>query len=852
MADETCKIVVAGDICIDWLQFSVPGEVASEKEPSATPNWRLYSGTRMVARPGGAMLLARMISEATQLPVATHQLSDIETIPPKNTIHSNIYLDRFPYSATSGNKNDQRFRVQQMLGFTGPVNGNPDLQPVVQDNPDAEFVVLDDAGNGFRDADEIWPQSVKAEGKQPIVIYKMSRPIVRSRLWQKIHKQRAERIVVVVSADDLRAEGVNISRRLSWERTAKDFVWQLACNPKLKALARCHHLILRFGIDGAIYTHLDGNAVKSQLYYDPMMVEDGFSEDCPGQMLGFNSAFVAAITAKIVATGLKEIGEGVKKGILCSRRLFRLGFGQRPDEIDYPCVEIFSSSDSDTKIASILIPSPVTPEPADPHFWSILKEPQRGMVEEMAYDIVKLGDADVMQGVPVGRFGHLKTVDRAEIESFRSINNLIHEYLSTTATKRPLSIAVFGPPGSGKSFGVTQVAETVAPGCIKTIEFNIAQFQSPDDLVKALHKVRDIVLEGNIPLVFFDEFDSEYKSKLGWLKYFLAPMQDGKFKDGETIHPIGRSIFVFAGGTSRSHEEFCCGRKDDPRIEDYPTMFIEAKGPDFVSRLRGYVNIMGVNPYGEDDDLFMIRRAIILRSMIERLASQLVENGTGRVGIDPGVLRALIKISKYEHGARSMEAILDMSLLAGRDRFEQASLPSAEQLKLHVDADMFSRLVVRDVLFGSAREQLAQAIHEQYLKDQEGEKSPDDAAMQPWEKLDDVYKESNRQQADQIPEKLRTVQCGFVPLVGDDAEAFVFTKDEVEHLAEMEHDRWVVERKLDGWILGPKRDKKNKISPYLVDWEELEDKIKQYDRDAIINIPKIMARAGFQIYRLGQ
>ena len=42
----------------------------------------------------------------------------------------------------------------------------------------------------------------------------------------------------------------------------------------------------------------------------------------------------------------------------------------------------------------------------------------------------------------------------------------------------------------------------------------------------------------------------------GWLRYFLAPMQDGKFLQGEMAHPIGKAIFVFAGGTSWTLDNF--------------------------------------------------------------------------------------------------------------------------------------------------------------------------------------------------------------------------------------------------------------------------------------------------------
>ena len=120
-------------------------------------------------------------------------------------------------------------------------------------------------------------------------------------------------------------------------------------------------------------------------------------------------------------------------------------------------------------------------------------------------------------------------------------------------------------------------------------EFNLSQFASPDDLLSALHQVRDIGLSGKIPLIFWDEFDAAFSgAALGWLRYFLAPMQDGRFQEGQLIHPIGRSIFVFAGGTATSMADFGQGLSADD--------FRAVKGPDFVSRLKGFVNILGPNP----------------------------------------------------------------------------------------------------------------------------------------------------------------------------------------------------------------------------------------------------------------
>jgi hypothetical protein len=100
--------------------------------------------------------------------------------------------------------------------------------------------------------------------------------------------------------------------------------------------------------------------------------------------------------------------------------------------------------------------------------------------------------------------GHLGP--RQEIESLRSIRSLVGEYVSQPRPKRPLSIAVFGPPGSGKSFGITQLALALRPGEIEPKEFNLSQLGSTDELLSALHQVRDIGLGGKIPLVFWDEF----------------------------------------------------------------------------------------------------------------------------------------------------------------------------------------------------------------------------------------------------------------------------------------------------------------------------------------------------------
>ena len=216
------------------------------------------------------------------------------------------------------------------------------------------------------------------------------------------------------------------------------------------------------------------------------------------------------------------------------------------------------------------------------------------------------------------------------------------------------------------------------------LEFNLSQFEGMDAFCAAFQRVRDCAVDGSLPLVFWDEFDSAREGReLGWLAPFLAPMQDGTFMEGSLVRPIGRAVFVFAGGTHATMESF------KSRAVEIPG----AKATDFLSRLRGYIDILGPNQSGPADNSFFVRRALLLRQILQRRAPLLFEDG--RVRIDPGIANAFLSVERYVHGSRSMESIVDMSVLSGRSNYSRASLPAAHQLSLHVDADEFLTLVER-------------------------------------------------------------------------------------------------------------------------------------------------------------
>jgi hypothetical protein len=897
------EIIVAGDITIDWFQWVTKYD-KKNFEFETLPNWAFYPGTRMKAEKGGALLLAEMVKRATNANVYTHALNNIKNIPPQSVIHSTTILDAFPLSKNKEENKDGEeskeeenkvFRVKQYCGFCGP-NKNKSRLPlqVSTDNANVSMVILDDAGNGFRNEVDDWLKTVITKDKETIIILKMSYPLASGKLWDYLQEKHLEKLITIIRAEDLRKLGVNISRHLSWEQTAEDFYWQMKSNPLIKSIAASKNLIVRFGLEGAIhYTNCEGKT-NATLYYDPNLGEDGYKEQYEGDMQGVTAAFVAAFAAEVLKKDLNGIKKGIFKGINKSRKLFRIGFLNEKAGPAYPISELFDSTKERNTIFKITIPDFREKSYGKKNNWRILEERTRGKLESIASDAVTKENKNKLKKVPIARFDKLLTLDREEIESFQSIKNIMSEYLNRTDVSAPLSIAVFGPPGSGKSVGVTGLATSLDKKRVSKIQFNVSQFTSITDLISAFHQVRDTVLEGKIPLVFFDEFDSSFNGELGWLKYFLAPMQDGSFKEGETTHPIGKSIFVFAGGTSHTFQQFSreslndsfkmdnttkndcetqlIGKsifiltkntmqnfqqfskenpnKDSNEKERMLEVFRKAKGPDFVSRLRGYVNIMGPNSANADDTFFIIRRALLLRSLLRKMP-QIFDDDTN-IRIDPGVVRAFLKVPVYKHGARSMEAIIDMSMLGGRKQFDQAALPPSKQLELHVNSDIFVKLVLRDVLFKDAMERLAKEIHEQYCIDQKKNKNPDDPAMQPWENLREDLKKSNRKQAEEIPEKLRRIGLDFMPYIQKPEKPLMFSEEQVELLAEMEHERWIAERKEEGWKRGSPRDPEKKISPYLIPWSDpdLTEEVKDWDRNAVKQIPELLEKAGFEVYPL--
>ncbi len=156
------------------------------------------------------------------------------------------------------------------------------------------------------------------------------------------------------------------------------------------------------------------------------------------------------------------------------------------------------------------------------------------------------------------------------------------------------------------------------------------------------------------------------------------------------------------------------------------------------------------------------------------------------------------------------------------------------------------------LLLSGIHESLARSIHEKYVQQQSklGVTVRENPNTVPWSELPENIKESNLKQVDHIGIKLKAVNCKIVPLIGWDPQPFQFSQDEIEFLSEMEHSRWVDERKKDGWIHAPgQKNPDKKTHPSIVPWEKLPESEKEKDRETIRNMPEYLSSVGFDINR---
>lgn len=145
-------------------------------------------------------------------------------------------------------------------------------------------------------------------------------------------------------------------------------------------------------------------------------------------------------------------------------------------------------------------------------------------------------------------------------------------------------------------------------------------------------------------------------------------------------------------------------------------------------------------------------------------------------------------------------------------------------------------------------EKLAIAIHERYNQKQAERHPEKPLAYARFTDLPDSLKYSNLRQARSINSMLDFIGWEMRPIHSDGKPITEIPVNALEILARFEHEEWVKERLSTGWRYGEVKDVDQKISPYLISYDALNEETKDLDRDSIRNIPELLKLVGMAIY----
>ncbi|GLB08969.1 hypothetical protein AtubIFM57258_004878 [Aspergillus tubingensis] len=809
--------------------------------------------------------------------IFTEQTGIIETLEAGDCIQVHAAADHM-------NSRNQYYKGTLVFGINVENNVQPADVPslrallgLAREIPNAASTV-ENLGNSTADQVE---DRIRGNGGNPIV----------SRLrWESADRiatlanasQRAQKNVLVVFDTDDLLRSTTTDRRLSWGQTVEN-IWRVmeeTCRRIGEQPTNNYfHLLIQIGFEGAIYKGFQTQDTKAHLIYEPTSAEGklirsysdndmryfGFNVDKWEKlktelMVAWEHGLVFSLkeeSARSIADlGITQIRDAMMTGIRWSRRCAPIMFPKGDTQKSMPTNERMKlESGSEPVLVSVELDLIVQGQNAqEPTFKRpLVLDSLPCSPKKAAHDILKNGFDSVLPYMPGARFHNLVTADRGEVDGFRKIANTVEEWYRYNREPKPLSIAVFGQPGSGKSFGVKEVIKDTLYADrdnIVSLEYNLSQLQHENELQHAFEAIRTT---RGMPIVFFDEFDSTFQGRqLGWLPHFIKPITRGVYKDGAVERPLGRGIYIFIGGTKTSYEEFFEDISDssglvrrpeetpdfwrsekhftalldemnrNPDRTSGPTLtsinldisevyqysdlkdtfsqvqseilsgrlplvffrnfdsefgdeklgwlkyflapmqdgeyldnsvrcpigraifffeqgtdhfngfpeigfnsedFQGAKVPDFVSRLRGHVkheinydylynvlnwylksqtvnkplsigvfrnynlaghvDILGPSSLGrEDETYFVIRRAMLLRSMLQRNFG--FSEGEF-IDMDSGVLNALLFTPRVLHGARSLESILSMSRIAKGVKITKKGLCTEDQRMLHVN-----------------------------------------------------------------------------------------------------------------------------------------------------------------------
>ena len=278
-------LVVAGVVSYDYLIYP---DMTSDNALSNSASDEYQDASQLVIRTGAADLVAQLLTAAA--PQWGFEVLGPALQPPASNClkhNASSIVDLGHSDSTNSSSSSLRVVRKRQIGKP-PVWHSPPVEQALAAK--ASTVIISGSGEAFHDVEPALDFLQRVRPRY--IIHHMTRPLATGPLWDIIRDGPRTRenipdpdhLAVIIDAEDLRAEGISLSRSLSWEATTEDFVRNLGSNGRLDTLVTCPNLIVRFGNEGLIH-HRGRDAVDPKLYFHPRSVEKDMSTVEGGQMV---------------------------------------------------------------------------------------------------------------------------------------------------------------------------------------------------------------------------------------------------------------------------------------------------------------------------------------------------------------------------------------------------------------------------------------------------------------------------------------------------------------------------------------------------------------------------------------
>jgi hypothetical protein len=250
----------------------------------------------------------------------------------------------------------------------------------------------------------------------------------------------------------------------------------------------------------------------------------------------------------------------------------------------------------------------------------------------------------------------------------------------------------------------------------------------------------------------------------------------------------------------------------------------------------------------ETDVFFPIRRALFIRTILGKTGSE-------ELDMDDGLINALLRVDTYTHGARSLEKILTQLKTGSPNGINRSVLPGFNVLSMLVDYEEFINHLgeKKDSIYQAIR--IAPEIHKNWMRlgDKENWKME---YHKPYNYLPSHLKNENIEAATRIPKILHILNLRMVKKTEAelydcvDFREIIKNPDTLTRLAKAEHQGWIDYKKSQRWKQSSMRNDDKKHHNCMIPWEELPEKEKNKDKDAIKNYPAVLEKSGFVIVKV--